>query len=101
MRHLIFFEMMGRMLNPWGMSFGIPAEREVADDDPEMHYMDCGVAGGFPHPASAHPIAVPTASPVTLNSPLTPDEALAMLNEDIFARGEPGAFDWLTEAPHG
>lgn len=19
-----------------------------------MHYMDCGIAGGFPHPASAH-----------------------------------------------
>ena len=22
--------------------------------DPDMHYMDCGIAGGMPHPASAH-----------------------------------------------
>jgi hypothetical protein len=24
----------------------------MADDD--MHWMDCGIAGGWPHPASAH-----------------------------------------------
>ena len=30
-----------------------PGACEAADRDEEFHFRDCGVAGGWPHPASA------------------------------------------------